>query len=617
MNDIISIVSAVLSLISVICIILLLRRSSADFSPLQNRFDALDTAQDRSVTSVREESARSRTEATETSRQLRGELTSNVQTLQQTLLSTLTDLGGQQHTALDRFAIQIKGITDAAHENGRSLREEITRSLTQVGEHTAGQVKLSAEAQQKALENFSGQLARLADANTLSGRSLREEIITSLNTVSGQMIIQAKQDAEAQRTGLEGFAGRLDSLSKTLESRINTLLEGTAKALLQIRDEGRTSTTATRTEITMALKAYQETVQVQLADNVTQVRTQMSLVAENTEKRLEALRATVEQRLQSLQADNAVKLEQMRHTVDEKLQGTLERRLGESFKLVSERLELVHKGLGEMQTLASGVGDLKKVLTNVKTRGTWGEVQLGNLLDQMLTSDQYQKNVATVPGSSERVEFAIKLPGRGGDIHQPVWVPIDSKCPIEDYQRLVDAAERGDADAVRESSRQLDIRIKACAKDIFQKYISAPHTTDFAILFVPTEGLFAEVLRMPGLTDFLQREFRVMVAGPTTLSALLSSLQMGFRTLAIEKRSSEVWSILSAVKTEFGKFGAVMDRVKKQLGAASNTIEDATVRTRAMERELGKLDKLPVPVDAAMLVIPALAVTTGDADVIT
>ena len=341
--------------------------------------------------------------------------------------------------------------------------------------------------------------------------------------------------------------------------------------------------------------------------------TRLNTVAENIEKRMDGLRAGVEQKLKDIQDDNTKKIDQMRHTVDEKLQGTLERRLGESFKLVSDRLELVHKGLGEMQTLASGVGDLKKVLTNVKTRGTWGEVQLGNLLEQILTSDQYEQNVATKPGGGERVEYAIRLPGRSGEHDAPVWLPIDSKCPQEDYLRLVEAAERGDAEGVKESGKQLEVRIKACGKDISQRYLSPPNTTDFGILFVPTEGLFAEILRSPGLTEYLQRECRVMVAGPTTLAALLNSLQMGFRTLAIEKRSSEVWHVLSAVKTEFGKFGAVFEKVKKKLGEAANTIDEASVRTRAMERKLRTVDELPAP-DASSLLGLVASVAPPDGD---
>jgi len=302
---------------------------------------------------------------------------------------------------------------------------------------------------------------------------------------------------------------------------------------------------------------------------------------------------TVEQRLTKLQEDNGQRLEQMRQTVDEKLQGTLEKRLGESFKLVSERLEQVHKGLGEMQSLALGVGDLKKVLTNVKTRGIWGEVQLGNLLDQMLTPDQYLANAACRPGSAERVEYVVRMPGRG-DGDEEVWLPIDAKFPREDYERLLDAADRADPEAVEEASRALEARVKQFAKDIATKYINPPRTTDFAILFLPTEGLYAELLRRPGLADQLQRDWRVNLCGPTTLGALLNSLQMGFRSLAIQKRSSEVWQVLGAVKTEFAKYGEVLDKVQKKLTEASNTIEEVSVRKRAIDRKLRSVDALEV-----------------------
>lgn len=296
------------------------------------------------------------------------------------------------------------------------------------------------------------------------------------------------------------------------------------------------------------------------------------------------LQRTLREELELVRAGNEAKLEQMRQTVDEKLQGTLEKRLGESFALVSERLEQVQKGLGEMQTLASDVGGLKRVLTNVKNRGGWGEVQLARQLEDMLTRDQYEENVAVRPGSAERVEFAVRLPGREDE--RPVWLPIDSKFPQEDYERLLAAQESGDADAVAPAGAALERAVVAQAKLIAAKYVDPPHTTDFAIMYLPTEGLFAEVVRRPGLASRLQNDQRVMVTGPTTLMSLLNSLQLGFRTLAIEQRSSEVWQVLSAAKTEFGKYGAVWEKLGKQLKAAQNTVEEAGVRTRAVERRL-------------------------------
>jgi DNA recombination protein RmuC len=318
----------------------------------------------------------------------------------------------------------------------------------------------------------------------------------------------------------------------------------------------------------------------------------MNTLTAANEQRMEKVRETVELRLGALQADNAAKLETIRLTVDEKLNATLQQRLGESFKLVSDRLELVHRGLGEMQSLANGVGDLKKVLTNIKTRGNWGEVQLGNLLEQLLTPDQYAMNVQVNPATAERVEFAVKLPGRN-DHGKCVWLPIDAKFPQEDYQRLIEAAEQGNIEEVSRCSAALTDCVCTEAKKIREKYIVPPHTTDFAILFLPTEGLFSEVLRRPGLCDGLLRDYRVILSGPTTLAATLSSLQMGFRTLAIEKRSSEVWQVLGAVRTEFSKFGEALDKVQKKLQEASNAVEGATTRSRVLQRTLKGVESAP------------------------
>ena len=319
---------------------------------------------------------------------------------------------------------------------------------------------------------------------------------------------------------------------------------------------------------------------------------QLGSLTKTNDQKLEQLRKTVEERLLLLQQDNSQKLEQMRATVDEKLKATLEHRLGESFKLVSERLEAVHKGLGEMQTLASGVGDLKKVLTNVKTRGIWGEIQLGNLLEQILTIEQYATNVVTKVGSNDRVEFAIKLPARDGQ-DSIIWLPIDAKFPIEDYERLIEAQEQANLPRIEELGKSLENRIKLEGKTIRDKYLDSPNTTDFGILFLPVEGLYAEVLRRPGLCELLQREYKVIISGPTTLAALLNSLQMGFRTLAIEKRSSEVWHLLGAVKTEFGKFVEILEKTQKKLQEASNTIETATRKSRTIARKLKDVQTLP------------------------
>jgi DNA recombination protein RmuC len=316
---------------------------------------------------------------------------------------------------------------------------------------------------------------------------------------------------------------------------------------------------------------------------------QLARLTDSNERRLAEIRQTLEARLRELQADNSAKLEQMRSTVDEKLHATLEQRLGESFRLVSDRLDQVHRGLGEMRALASDVGDLKRVLSNVKTRGIWGEVQLSALLEQMLAPGQYEANVATVPGSAERVEFAIRLPGR----ESTVWLPVDAKFPREDWERLQQAHDRADLPAADEAGRALEARIRGEGRRIRDKYLAPPHTTDFGLMFLPTEGLYAEVVRRPGLVDLLQREHRVVVAGPTTLAALLNSLQMGFRTFAVEQRASEVWMVLGAVKTEFGKFGDILARTRQQLQTVSNSLDTAEVRSRAIVRRLRDVESMP------------------------
>jgi len=346
-------------------------------------------------------------------------------------------------------------------------------------------------------------------------------------------------------------------------------------------DSFRSQLAATQVQTEGALRRFSETLAEQLR-----------LLSDANERRQSEMRQAVDARLVALQEGNEKKLDQMRATVDEKLHATLEQRLSESFKQVAERLEQVHKGLGEMQALARDVGSLNRVLSNVKTRGIFGEVQLAGLLEQVFTPEQYATNVVTVPGRGERVEFAISLPGQrsGG---APLWLPIDAKFPREDYERLLDAHERADAPAAEAAAKAIENRFRQEAKSIREKYIAPPHTTDFAILFVPTEGLYAEALRRPGLLEALQREHKVMLAGPTTLLATLTSLQMGFRTLALEKRSVEVWEVLGAVKTEFSRFGDVLARTKKKLEEASNTIDQAEVRTRAMARQLKSVEALP------------------------
>jgi len=388
--------------------------------------------------------------------------------------------------------------------------------------------------------------------------ALEQALRTEQRDGRGELRQQLDSLSLQQEQRIDGFGGRLDLLRETLN-------EDARKA----RAEG-------------------AELQQRTADTIGQRLVELT---QRNATSLGEMRVTLEQKLRELQVDNAAKLEQMRATVDEKLQTTLETRLGESFRLVSERLEQVQRGLGEMQQLAAGVGDLKRVLTNVRTRGTFGEVQLGALLEQILTIEQYETNCVTVPGSSERVEFAVRLPGTHSD--KPIRLPIDAKFPREDYERLMDAQDRADVDAVAASSAALERQVRVEARRIRDKYLAPPHTTDFALLFLPTEGLYAEVLRRPGLFDSLQREYRVTLVGPTTLLALLNSLQMGFRTLAIEQRSSEVWQLLGTIKAEFGKFAGILEKTDGQLETVRNSLKAAGVRTRAIEKQLKGVETLP------------------------
>ena len=395
-------------------------------------------------------------------------------------------------------------------------------------------------------------LATLADGTERSERALRQEVADSARSTRQELSqnfasFQAalvQQGAEATRTQnaqIDAFAQQLTLMQKTLADTLNTQLQG---------------------------------------------------LSESNARRLAEVRATMETQLAQLQQTNTAKLDEMRKTVDEKLQSTLEARLGESFKQVADRLDQVHKGLGEMQTLAIGVGSLQRVLTNVKTRGVFGEVQLEALLEQVLTTEQYAKQVETKPRSGQRVDFAVRFPGRSAD-GSPVWLPIDAKFPRDDYERLIDAHERADVLAVEVAGKALEARIRSEAKSIADNYLAAPHTTDFAILFLPVESLYAEVLRRPGLMDAVQRQHRVTLAGPTTLLAMLNSLHMGFRTLALEQQASEVWKVLGAVKTEFNRFGEWVERIKEQVAKASDTIDKADTRQRQMRRALKSVEALP------------------------
>ncbi|GAB3023746.1 DNA recombination protein RmuC [Oleiagrimonas citrea] len=418
------------------------------------------------------------------------------------------------------------------------------------------------------LDALKGDGERLERVLREEQRGGRGELAQAFEQFRGHVQQQLDSAGAQQRERIDGFGTRLQQLTERTDRGLETLRNGLIEDARKAREEAQTGQ-----------QRFGELLQQRLNE-----------LTEQNEKRMGEMRGTLEAQIKALQQDNAQQLDKMRQTVDEKLQSTLETRLGQSFKLVSERLEAVQRGLGEMQSLAAGVGDLKRVLTNVKTRGTFGEVQLGMLLEQVLVAEQYAANVATVPASNERVEFAIRMPGQEAD--KPVWLPIDAKFPREDYERLLDAQENADADAANAAALALERRVRDEAKTIREKYIAPPHTTDFAILFLPTEGLYAEVIRRPGLFEQLQREHRVTVAGPTTLNALLNSLQMGFRTLAIEQRSSEVWELLGAVKNEFGKFGGILDSAIKQVDTVRNTLKRATGKTTTITRKLRGVESL-------------------------
>lgn len=443
-----------------------------------------------------------------------------------------------------------------------------------------------AQGQERSERLLREETAKAREETAGSAKHLREEVGTSLRTIQEMVLKSIGEISLVQKNQLEAFSAQLGKLS-----------EANQNAARQNREEAGAS-----------LKAFNDSVLKRMTEMAAGQQQQLDafslrlnqLIASN-EQKLDAVRTAVEQKLQALQEDNSKKLEQMRATVDEKLQGTLEKRLGESFKLVSERLEQVHRGLGEMQTLANGVGDLRRMLTNVKTRGAWGEQQVENLLQEFLTADQYGKNVVTVSGSRNPVEFAIKFPDANGETDKPVWLPVDAKFPTEDYDRLLEATQAADPERVEAALKQLEVRIKLFAKDICDKYVHPPETLDFGIMFLPTEGLYAEVLRRPGLHESIRRTCKVLIVGPTNFAAVLASFRMGFQKLAIQKRAGEVWDLLGAIKTEFNTFGEALGKVQKKLQEASNTIDQASVRTRAIERKLRNVHEIPASQAQALL----------------
>lgn len=469
---------------------------------------------------------------------------------------------------------------------GQSLRAEVGTLFREFGDDVRKLLGDVSGAQSQYLTAFGVGLADGRKESLTAAQALREEVLNAFQKLSDTVRGNLSQMAETQQKQLESFA---------------TALSANGVQAVTSAKELREEVTTTFARLGEAQTTHFSTLAQQQGERLDDVGKKLADLTAKNEQRSEDLRKSVEERLEKLRIDNEAKLEQMRLTVDEKLQSTLETRLGDSFKLVSERLEQVHKGLGEMQTLAAGVGDLKRVLTNIKSRGGWGEVQLDMLLSDMLTPDQFDTNVRVRPDSNEVVEFAVKFPGR--EEGTPLYLSIDAKFPHEDYDRLLTAQESGSGDDIDKAGLALERSIRSQAKSISEKYIHPPHTTDFGIMYLPTEGLFAEVIRRPGLATDLQTKHRVMVTGPTTLAALLSSLQMGFRTLAIEKRSSEVWQVLGLAKAEFKKYGDVWDKLGKQLDKARKTVDEAGTRTRVIERSLREVETLELPAGTADLLI--------------
>src|SRR3984893_6200097 len=549
--DALLLISVILSALSVVlCIVIVYRsgRGSASISPiLEQRLVGIEGAIGRSDTILRDEFGRGRDETREGARSLREEVTGLFERLAGSLRASLNDLSTGQRGQLETFAAHLNEARTGAAADSRNLREEIQLVLKQLGETVGNHIGELVTAQGEKLDSVTGQITALTEGNERRQEILRTNVEAKLGELKNDAGLNAKALREEITTSLQSLGG---ALSQTIE------------------------------QISLSQKEQLDRVSGSVAE-----------LTQRSSEQQEALRKTVEERLDAMRIENTEKLDQMRQTVDAKLQSTLDQRLGASFQIVADRLNEVYKSMGEMQTLASGVGDLKRLLTNVKSRGAWGEVTLGNLLEEMMAPDQYARNVEIVPGTNQRVEYAVRLPGDG---ESPVWLPLDAKFPVEDYDRLVDASQRGDVDAIEIAAKGIETVIRGSARAICEKYIHSPHSTEFAVLFLPTEGLFAEVVRRPGLVDALQREWHIMVAGPTTLVSLLVSLRVGFRSLAIQKHSNEVWKVLAAVKTEFGKFGGIIDKVSKKLQETQNVIDvEVGRRRRAMDRKLQGVELLP------------------------
>ncbi|MDR2384835.1 MAG: DNA recombination protein RmuC [Tannerella sp.] len=551
-----TILIAVLIILTIVNIIVTLtKKNVTDIDDVLTKLNSINSDMSKIDYLIRDEFGRNREENQKAFKENREELSHSFKTLGETLTKTVAELSNAQKNQFDTFAQQLNNLVKVFDEKLKNLIEK---------------------SENEAKDN-------------------RNELNHSFKMLSDNLTKTLKDLSDVQLNQFELYSNRLSELTKTFDDKTRTLQEQHEKSAKDNRTEQTNSLKSFEDKFTQNVKDFNE-LQRQKFDNLANIQDN---IKKETEVKLKEIRETIERKLAILQEDNNKKLEEMRKTVDEKLQESVEKRFNESFKIINERLEAVHKGLGEMQTLATGVGDLKKVLTNVKTRGTFGEIQLGAILEQFLSPEQFVKN--DHPDEDRKVvEYAIKLPGKSGD-GESVLLPVDSKFPVEDYQRLMDAYDNN-IEMVETIGRQFENSVKKCAKDICEKYIQPPKTTDFAILFVPAEGLYAEILRRPGFIETLQQNFKVIIVGPTNLVALLNSLQMGFRTLAIEKRSSEVWKILGAVKTEFGKFNKVLLNVKKNLEGGIKNIDDAVgTRTNVMMSKLKAIHELPEEESKALL----------------
>lgn len=524
--------------------------------------------------------------------------------MKETLIKQITDTGNDTKKSInDEFRVSRTENYEIASKN----REELNKNINSFSESVLARLAENAQLQQSINKDTNETVGKMISSNTTQMENIRktlEERISSLQESNIKKLEESKEKTNITLTeGLRDIRATFDQKIQLFEDKLEKLTTTNAEKMKTLTETLELNLNSLQKENGIKLEENKEKTSKTIREGLQDVRNifdqkiqsfegKLEKLTASNEEKMKAMTETLETKLNTLRQENSKKLEEMRQTVDEKLNSTLEQRLGEKFKLVSDRLEQVHNGLGEMKALATGVGDLKKVLTNVKTKGIWGEIQLGNILEEVLTTDQYVENVATKKNSNDRVEFAIKIPSKQ-DSDKFIYLPVDSKFPNEIYENLINAQESGNVEAVRESIKQLENRIKLEAKTIRDKYISPPETTDFAVLFVPTESLYAEVLKIQGLVEFLQNTYRVTVTGPTTMAAFLNSLQMGFRTLAIQKRSSEVWETLGKVKTEFGKFGDIIEKTKKKLQEASNNMDKVAIRTRAIQRNLNEVEELP------------------------